>query len=1136
MNTNGTANKACLTDENLYSYLTQNGSGWRTPQLEAHLAGCSKCRKALADLIELLHPEDIQGSEPVSQPTASELQQTVQLVQNVARSEQKKKTGIPAWVRWPIAAAAAIGIISASLLVFRHFSDRSRSEEFFAEAKKIIDQSYMDSSRSKLRLALPFSAESGMRAADQQGSLRSAENRLYQALAIQENMVEARLGLGYIYLSGTEYGKARGEFESILKIQKDDKQALIGRGVAWYEEAQQSNDPLDRINQLKAAQADFERVLAFDPNSVEARYDKIMVLFGSGLHQEALKEIELYLKQDPNSAWAEELKTLKTRMQMSRSSVFREEMDHAARLREAAAISDLARLLPDKTVGAIITSMRRSLGRESEKDSDLSEPPSADDLVWAAKAMEASYSEATGDHSLKNLIQFYVGLSPPERRFKRELDDEFQKLNKLQQNHRLCDRILTRSKYLEAQYTQLKDYWKLADLHHLRANILYTCKAEFQASEREFFEMLTVAKNLDAPEPTARALAGLAIIMGQERKFGESLTYARKLKNIADQYHLNEWPLYVAMTRGNQYRRMGRLDLALKEYSFAMGAAAHIGETIKLAEALENAGLVMEQQERFLDAGAFYAQAVRLQDEWIADDPARVQEMSVRHVNLLLRQGNLAMRLGDLDKAENAFSESLATAQAGMKEAESRALVAVAEIYLSKKRFPEAKDLLNRAIRISQSGRYLDTEWEAKFLKGRVLEYTNQPKAAHSLYVQSISILERMRQKVPRGDLKHSFYNNRYDPFKAVVSLLFRRGDKEKALEFVDRAKAATLRDDLTVATLSAKSRRKLVAGPSPMIEYFFVDEGLLVFYIGQGRLEASLQKLTRDEISQQVRSFVLSIQHNNLGRFAELAGKLYQELILPIEKHLDGQGTETLAILPDGPLHTLPFAGLMDANRRHLIERMPIAYAPSQTVYSYCLNHRMASSNSVVMIDGTQGLPFAREELAYLSKLFGKNARSVSANDWPALVRETENSAIVHFSGHSLKPEGKPVLVLQTIPQKIYLDSQTISGWKCAANRLVNLAGCETATGPVAEGEGPWGLIPAFLNAGAPSVIASLLPVDDEATRKLDCQFYEMLRQGAGKAKALQTAQLTLLAAARKHSAGGPQSWVPYILVGNPQ
>jgi CHAT domain-containing protein len=131
---------------------------------------------------------------------------------------------------------------------------------------------------------------------------------------------------------------------------------------------------------------------------------------------------------------------------------------------------------------------------------------------------------------------------------------------------------------------------------------------------------------------------------------------------------------------------------------------------------------------------------------------------------------------------------------------------------------------------------------------------------------------------------------------------------------------------------------------------------------------------------------------------------------------------------------------------------------------------------------------------------------------------------------------QGKPALLLQASPRKIYLDCREINTWKMPNLQLANLAGCSTGIGPLAEGEAPWGLVPALLNAGAPSIIASLMSVDDRSTKNLNMRLYELMQEGSSKAKALQQAQVSLLNASRSGPDSKPQFWMPYILVGNPQ
>jgi CHAT domain-containing protein len=71
-------------------------------------------------------------------------------------------------------------------------------------------------------------------------------------------------------------------------------------------------------------------------------------------------------------------------------------------------------------------------------------------------------------------------------------------------------------------------------------------------------------------------------------------------------------------------------------------------------------------------------------------------------------------------------------------------------------------------------------------------------------------------------------------------------------------------------------------------------------------------------------------------------------------------------------------------------------------------------------------------------------------------------------------------------------------------------------------------GITRAFLGIGASTLVVSLWLVQDEATASLMEKYYERLRDGAGPAEALRSAQLEIKAE-RPH----PYYWAPFVLVG---
>jgi tetratricopeptide (TPR) repeat protein len=372
---------------------------------------------------------------------------------------------------------------------------------------------------------------------------------------------------------------------------------------------------------------------------------------------------------------------------------------------------------------AIMSAMKQSLQLEQTPAVEHVRPNS-EDYVWAAQTMEAAYSKATGDTSFKAFIAFHVGLSPPHREFKRTLDSQAESLNKLYSN-RSFDLILSRSKPLELQYATIRDFWQLADLHHLRGNSFYLGKADLRAAEAEFRKMLEIAEQLHAVELEARAMGSMAVIYGMQRNFDESLNYAHKMKALAQLHNLQSWNAYACIILGNQLRRMGQIDQSFHEYSAAIGMAYRLLDTVIIVEALENLGELTDRLGNTQEASTFYKLAFQQQDRSLENPEIELKpESDIRRLNLLFKQGELALRTKDYASAEALFENSLKSALPAMHELKGRNYLGLAEVYYSTNRIREAETMLESALASSAPGQYPEIEWKAKFIKSRLFSQT----------------------------------------------------------------------------------------------------------------------------------------------------------------------------------------------------------------------------------------------------------------------------------------------------------------------------------------------------------------------------------------------------------------------------
>jgi CHAT domain-containing protein len=1127
----------CLTSDDLYRYIASPPGQGSTPGVESHLAKCPDCAEELAQLLKMLHPESDDSPAAVLPPTDNEIAQTLALIQEVARKEAHQ-TIRRRWTRWAAAAAAAIALLGAGAGGYWYYKF-NESQRYLGEARAKLEEIYEARSPDGLRLDLPFRS-AGVRRAAAESSLNRAEKFFALALGAREDLPEAHLGLAAIYLKRLQFTDAHEEFQKALDGGAFRMQALVGRGVVAYEEARRAEDPVARRGLLSRALADFDDALTLQPGSAEARYNRIWILYETGRHQELLTEIDTYLSGDAASVWADKLRDLQTRIRLNKTDAINKEVNRAALTRDQAVLDDIVRLLPEEVPRAIRSALIKSLRLEGTQPA----PGTADSagLRWAAETLEAGYSAATGDQSWRALFDFYKGLTPGQREIKKSLDQQFDTIIKTHQARDFAT-ALQGSKSLEREYSRLRDYWQLFSIHSLRGNCFYY-QADFQRAEFEYGEMLRLAKQTEAPELRATALTALFAAYAQQIRPDDEEICISELRMLAERYNLDSRKASAAEASGSLHLILNQLNESVRDYTAALGFAYRARDEGQLERLLEILIIIMNRLGRSEDAQSLCAEAVEMMAAFEKDaGPTDGIEVVARRLNLICREGELALQMGDLDRAGATFERGLASPLGEMRELEGRMRFGLAQVRLAKKRFTDAGILLDECLALAVSGGYEELKWQAAFLQGKLLEERGDSSAALSAFSRSIDTLESMRRNIASFDLRQQFLTSRFDPYKEIVSLLYHTlHDEQKALEFAGRAKSMTLQEYLNGA--SGSDRKQIPDCAETLqaiaIDYFFTADGLLAFVSDSGRQEVVELKSSRSELEAEVKAFLAATTGRDEAAFGPLSRKLYATLVEPVFRFAGNENHERLLIFPDGPLHLLPFGGLQDPQGRFLLEKITLSYAPSRSVLHRCLSMERGSaashSRTVLLLDGTATLPGASRELARLTELYQKNCRLLTARDLDAAGRLAAEAEIFHFAGHATAIKGKPVLLLSSGSQPVYLDSGSIGSWRLRKNRLVTLAGCETGIGPQAEGETPWGLIPAFLNAGAPALLVSMLPVDDSSTVQLTSRFYELLAGSISKASALQKAQLSLLAQARASGRLNPSSWLPYVLIGDPR
>jgi CHAT domain-containing protein len=1120
--------RGCLTDDEFYRVCAGTLDRPANAEAQLHLAECASCRGELAGLLQVLHPAPGEAVTDLHEPAAGDIGSTLDLIRTTAGPRRTAQPAAGRWVRRLAAAAALFAGIGLAAFAALHFYEQKKSADLSSQAANVLQQVYAPQSPSELRLDLPFVPTAAERSSPADGSLESAERLFNQALGASDGNREATMGLAYIALRKGRFDQARQSFQRIIDSRANDVQALLGRGASLFEAGAASGDPTARMGDMEGALRDFSRVLELSPASNEARFNRVRTLFELGRHGDALREIDLYLARDADSLWAGRLRDLKARIQLNRAQNVEREVLRAARARDAPALSKVLDLSPQSIPSTIRSLLIDSLAFAEQSRS--SDSPGSADLDWAARQLEAGYRSRTGDDSYTRLVSFYQDLSPSRRRAKMQADARLDELVAAYGRQSFPD-----SAPVMREFQNLGDNWQLVRVHQLRGSTAFY-KADFTRSNEEYGLMLSCAEAAGDPDLIARSLVSFSASLTASARYGDAAANLMRLKDMARSRRVEHWAGSAASLLGGLYLRLNQLDRSLQEYSTALASGYRQMDPNIVVPSLKDLGLVMERLNRDEEASRYYKKASEESAAYVAQGMLQSSsEIAAGQVNLLNERGYLALKMKRADEAESLFRQGLRDCPPGMKELEGRNRLGLAQACIEKKQYAEAAAEVRRVLGTARRENYRELEWQAHSLMGFLHREEGNAAGAISEFRAAVDVLGRIRSNLSSRVLRESFFVRRFNPFRELVSLLFASGgEPEQMRDYADQTKAITLGESIAAGRASGDSR--LPAGVSTL-EYFVTADRVLVFTSDSTGTRAASAAISAPELSSSARRLLEAVRADDRETFAGLSQNLHRLLVAPFLRKPASPGS--LVIIPDGSLWLVPFGSLMDDSNRYLAEDYQLSYAPSRRVLRACLARSAARApgpaQSLLLLDGSSNLKGAAEELGRLAKRYAGRCRLAGATELAALGTLARDFEFIHFSGHASLSQGWPRLVFPSPQGESYLDAAAVENWKLDKNRLVTLAGCGTGTGPLYEGESPSGLLPAFLKAGAPAVVVSLLPVGDADAGEFTRVFYESLASGSmTKAAAFRRAQLALLRAA-DGSPRPPSAWAPFILVGDP-
>lgn len=993
------------------------------------------------------------------------------------------------------AAAAVIAVIGGALLV-RQWQQRTNEPMARLIALAPVDARNVEPRLSGGFVWAPYRGP--MRANGNANGAAPPDARAYRLGGVAGELLERAErddAPAVQHAAGTALVLVERPADAIAKLraaaEREPRNAALRNdlGVAEYTAALRNDSP----DGYPAALAAFDAALAVDPRSTEALFNRALTLERLGLAAAAREAWVRYLSVDSGSKWATEARAhLQHLAPATGESRFRAEQPRLERAAVDGGAREVAALVQQYPQAARSFAEAEYLGRWGE----------------AMQSRELTIARAIG-----------AALAPRETL----LRDAVRSIDEANAQTRLS-LAEAHVAYRRGRIAYSRQAPAAAEPELRRASAAFAAAGDPMALVARYFAANTRFDQNDVAGARRELDALLAEVNGHAsyRALGAQVRWELALCAMNDDDWERALPLLhesaQAFAELGERSNRGFIETLLADVLVCLGRpAAGWAARIRSFEALSadgwgdrlavSIGGAVRMELRGGRTGAARALSS------IERDALRASGNDASLANALMRAAVLDARLDHDDPALDDAREA-ATAAARLRDPEMRTR-ALVDVELARgaallRRDPRAAaDALARAI-----DGYAGTEAplflpESHLLRARALLRLRDDSAALREVERGLAAYERHRFRFSSTVGGTGVYDAGPALYREAIRLYLDRGDTAAAFAANERA-LQQLAADTPAAGLDAVQRRLTGSGVM-LLSLAILDDELAAFAVTEHGMEVRRQSLRDLDLAR-------------LGASARdgdpaAAGALYDLLIRPAEPQL-AQASQ-LIVVASAPLDEIPFAALQDSrSNRRLIERLPVAMAPSASALR---RETPAPARTIVAVGAGSGgaaLPASRAELAQVTRIYPHALDAGGAHATFASLLGAD-ADVIHVSGHTERsgPAGEATLV--------FADEQVSSRRIAAASLqhgpVVVLAACETLRAIHSPRVRTLSLAAGFLAAGAADIIGTLAPIPDADAQAIFERVHRHLAAGRTAADALRLAQLESLAA---EGGGARNAW----------
>lgn len=997
-----------------------------------------------------------------------------------------------------------------------------------------------------------------------------------QAEAMLSNALNERAeakthhALGQVFLAKREFDQAIQQFDDAIKAGSKNPKLYSDLGAAWLEKGKIDLED-NRVQDFARSLGYLNQALEANGNSLEALFNRALCRQYLILWDDARNDWLEYLRQDPNSKWASEarqnLKLLDDRRKQTsqgKDEIFQSFLKYFESRNDEAAWRIISSY-HDRTGNIVVERLLDAYLEASTKRDHISAQTQLARLSYVA-----SLEEKVGERFFSDVVHFYKGTTSKQQAAivsaRALLRSAHGGWGQAKVEESLSAFVKAKGLFDEAgdsAEAALTEYW---------ISFCYYRKHDEKLSLSRLEPLISLCQRLGYKYLQVRTVYLLSIVHFNLNEHSRAVEFANRSLALAEE-------------TGDVVGIINALN-SLVEYSRYLGnterALTYIAKSLPLISSISMDPIqgirVYGFQATALASAGYYAAAADYEKQalLLALTIGNVSTIAYSYTFLATINGRLENYEVGIRNAQLAYDVAAARSnEAADRELMAYATLQMGSLYRQQGNLQAAVQSYDRSIELFEALKQPTNLYQAHRGKAQCFVALGDHFRARSEIATALRLVEEYRDKIFEVTDRESFFKGEQSLYDIAIDFQYSKmHDELESFRLSEMSRARSLLDlihaeprvsqnanqldlifSLTTSPLPVSEITRRLPAASQILQYAVLKGKLVIWVVSNQKISSVSHEIEQEQLNEKVTAFLklLSSPSSDDAETEKLARELFNILIKPAEQFLDHD--KVICIVPDKSLNYLPFSALVSPSGRYLMEDYLLISSPGSSVFiassKNARDKEGPKSESLLSVGNPDfdrsafpsllDLPSASREAKDVAAYYDSPRTLTAADATVNRVREGMTKAdVIHLAAHSSLDERFPLRSKLVLAKRgaDSGDNSTLKAFeiyrlKLERPRLVVLSACQTGAEHYYDGEGMISLARPFIVAGVPMVVASLWPVDSEATYDLMVKFHRNRRlKTLPTIKALQQAQIEMLRTPDGHYSK-PYYWAPFIVIG---